>query len=127
MDNLKAHITLDAIEFARSHFIDVLTLPPHTSHRLQPLDVGFFGPLKTRLNEALMNWQNRNRYAKPTQHDIPAILKIPFNDSAKPDTAINAFSKTGIWVRASNGPNRHILNPDEFYPENGDYNEQGSM
>ena len=31
------------------HAIDLLILPPHTSHVLQPLDVGVFAPLKRAL------------------------------------------------------------------------------
>ncbi|XP_076128435.1 uncharacterized protein LOC143109550 [Alosa pseudoharengus] len=39
LDNLKAHISLKAIEMSKSNGIVLLTLPPHTSHRMQPLDV----------------------------------------------------------------------------------------
>jgi len=34
----------------------MLTIPSHTSHRLQPLDVTFFGPLKNRYNHELDKW-----------------------------------------------------------------------
>ncbi|KAG5870227.1 hypothetical protein JTB14_029101 [Gonioctena quinquepunctata] len=34
--------TLEALELARNNGIRLLQLPSHTSHRLQPLDVGFF-------------------------------------------------------------------------------------
>jgi hypothetical protein len=33
--------------------INLTNLPPHTSHRLQPLDIGIFGPLKRNLTKHL--------------------------------------------------------------------------
>ena len=36
---------LAAIEMAREARAVIVSLPPHTTHRLQPLDVAFFGPL----------------------------------------------------------------------------------
>lgn len=46
LDNHTSHISLQIYNFCKSNGIALLTLPPHTSHRLQPLDVTFFGPLK---------------------------------------------------------------------------------
>ena len=34
------------MNFAKKNDIHVLSLPPYTSHRMQPLDVTFYGPLK---------------------------------------------------------------------------------
>ena len=39
-------MTVDFLEFARDHRIAVVLLPAHSSHLLQPLDVGLFGPLQ---------------------------------------------------------------------------------
>ena len=40
LDRHGSHITIDVIEYARSNEIHLLCLPSHTSHILQPLDVG---------------------------------------------------------------------------------------
>ena len=45
LDNHSSHMYLPAINYARRHGIEFLTIPPHISHRLQPLDRTFFGPL----------------------------------------------------------------------------------
>ena len=34
LDNHQSHISLQAVEFARTHGIVLLTIPPHTSHKL---------------------------------------------------------------------------------------------
>jgi hypothetical protein len=46
MDGHGSHITANVIAFCIRHAIDLLILPPHTSHTLQPLDVSVFSPLK---------------------------------------------------------------------------------
>ncbi|KAH9631736.1 hypothetical protein HF086_014737 [Spodoptera exigua] len=46
LDNHTSHVSLNAVKFARENNIVMLTLPPHGSHKLQPLDRSFFSPLK---------------------------------------------------------------------------------
>jgi hypothetical protein len=46
MDGHSSHITGDLIALCIENDIDLLILPPHCSHLLQPLDVGVYGPLK---------------------------------------------------------------------------------
>ena len=45
-DGHGSHMTYLTIATARENGIIILCLPPHTSHALQPLDVGVFAPLK---------------------------------------------------------------------------------
>jgi len=49
MDGHGSHITANVIAHCMEHAIDLLILPPHTSHVLQPLDVSVFAPLKRAL------------------------------------------------------------------------------
>jgi hypothetical protein len=46
-DGHGSHTTLEWVTLARSNNIILFFLPPHTTHWLQPLDVGCFGPLQT--------------------------------------------------------------------------------
>jgi DDE superfamily endonuclease len=48
-----SHISADFISYCIQHRIDVILLPPHSSHMLQPLDVAVFGPLKTAISNQL--------------------------------------------------------------------------
>lgn len=48
-DGHSSHITAKVIAYAMEHAIDLLILPPHCSHILQPLDVGVFALLKRAL------------------------------------------------------------------------------
>ena len=59
-DNLSSHITLETIELARDHGLSLVTLPPHYSHKLQPLDVGVFGAFKRFYSSICNDWHLSN-------------------------------------------------------------------
>jgi hypothetical protein len=44
LDNHISHCSLEAVIFCRENHITLLSIPPHGSHKIQPLDCGFFGP-----------------------------------------------------------------------------------
>jgi hypothetical protein len=54
--NHASHCSLAAILFCRDHHFTLLTLPPHASHKLQPLDKGFLRPLKTAYASEVQKW-----------------------------------------------------------------------
>ena len=49
LDGHGSHITASFIAGCINYNIDLLVLPPHTSHILQPLDISLFAPLKRAL------------------------------------------------------------------------------
>jgi hypothetical protein len=51
LDGHGSHVTGSFIMHCMDHRIALMRLPPHTSHVLQPLDVGLFGPLRTALSK----------------------------------------------------------------------------
>lgn len=55
-DGHVSHVSIEAIEFARANDIHLLCLPSHTTHILQPLDVGVFKSFKTNFNKACSNY-----------------------------------------------------------------------
>lgn len=50
-----SHITIDFVTFASDDHITILTFPPHCSHRLQPLDVSFYGSFEARYRRPRMH------------------------------------------------------------------------
>jgi hypothetical protein len=52
-DGHDSHISSDFIAFCIQKRIHIILLPPHSSHLLQPLDVGIFSPLKRALSKQI--------------------------------------------------------------------------
>ncbi|XP_021706502.1 uncharacterized protein LOC110678188 [Aedes aegypti] len=57
LDGHSSHTkNLTFVERARESFVTVVCLPPHCSHKLQPLDISFMGPLKTSFSQAVEDY-----------------------------------------------------------------------
>ena len=52
-DGHSSHITVELIELAKENNIHILCLPSHTTHLLQPLDVGVFNSFKHHIGRTL--------------------------------------------------------------------------
>ncbi|KJZ69849.1 hypothetical protein HIM_10749 [Hirsutella minnesotensis 3608] len=55
-DGHSSHVNMDFLEWCDQHRIIVAVFPPHSTHRLQPLDVSLFGPLSTAYTNQLIQW-----------------------------------------------------------------------
>lgn len=70
-----------------------MSFPPHTSHKLQPLDVGIFGPFKAKLKVAFNNWHINHPGKALSTYDIPALAKIAQFQSFTAKNITSAFKK----------------------------------
>jgi hypothetical protein len=60
LDNHEPHLSVTAINVAKENWIVMLTLPPHRSYKLQPLDCTVFGPYKAYFNACFNDWMLSN-------------------------------------------------------------------
>lgn len=97
LDGHASHKELAVIEYARKHHIHLLSTPPHTTHKLQPLDRTFFKPFKAAFATASSAWMRRNPAARITDYDIAALVDEAFSRAARLDIAQNGFKCTGIY------------------------------
>jgi hypothetical protein len=44
-DNLSSHVSLEVISLCRENNIEYVCLPPNSTDKMQPLDVGIFGSI----------------------------------------------------------------------------------
>ena len=95
LDNHSSHISLSSYNFCRENGVYLLSLPPHSSHRLQPLDVTFHGPLKTAFNKECD--VHMREYSKIIMSDVPIIFKRAFIKVAKVEKGVSGFRTTGIY------------------------------
>ncbi|XP_051168424.1 uncharacterized protein LOC127286152 [Leptopilina boulardi] len=59
LDNHLSHLSIEAIDIAVANGVHILSFPPHCSHKLQPLDVSVFGPMKTYYKSQCAAWQKK--------------------------------------------------------------------
>ncbi|XP_046662227.1 uncharacterized protein LOC124370172 [Homalodisca vitripennis] len=96
VDNHRTHITLEAINLCRDNHIVMVGFPPHTTHRLQPLDVSFFGSLKTFYSQACDNFMVNNPGQTISDFKIGELLTIAYFKAATVGNAVSGFRSTGI-------------------------------
>ena len=51
LDRHNSHVTLEVVRTAMESGLDIISLPSHTSHALQPLDVACFAPFQDCIQE----------------------------------------------------------------------------
>jgi hypothetical protein len=56
VDGHGSHVTTNFACYCMLHSIDLLVLPPHTLHKLQPLDVGVSAPLEAAMKDLARKW-----------------------------------------------------------------------
>lgn len=59
LDNHSSHLHIETLNLAKEAGI-MLSFPPHCSHKLQPLDVSVFGPLKKYCAASQDTWLRNN-------------------------------------------------------------------
>jgi hypothetical protein len=78
--------------------IVVLILPPHSTHRLQPLDLGCFGPLTQKYSEKLQIIMFEGiGYVGMTKRMFWSVFKPAWEESFSEENITSAFAKAGIW------------------------------
>ena len=51
LDGHNSHVTLEVVKSTMDFGLDIISLPSHTSHALQPLDVNYFKPFKSTFRQ----------------------------------------------------------------------------
>ena len=97
LDNHASHISLAAIDKCKKLGIILLTIPPKTSHRLQPLDVSIFSPFKTAYNSAMNAWIQSHPGKKVTIYDIPQLVCQAQINAMISRNVLSRFQITGTW------------------------------
>lgn len=97
LDNHESHLSIESLELAKSNGITILTLPPHSSHKTQPLDVGVFKPFKCFYNATMDSWMMSHPGQPVTIYEVGAFIGEAYQKAMTPMTIANAFKKTGIF------------------------------
>jgi hypothetical protein len=98
VDNLSSHISAEVIELYKAHNIAYVCLLPNSTDKLQPLDVGFFGPMKHTWRNQLKAYSDKDPAADLLQKTEFLKMLKELLDTLKPGLLLpNAFEKCGLW------------------------------
>jgi len=97
MDGHGSHISIELIELARSKDIYLLCLPSHTTHVLQPLDVGVFKSFKSNFSKACSKYLAANPGRVITSDKLASLVAEAWPLSLTPLYILAGFKKTGIY------------------------------
>ncbi|XP_055922503.1 uncharacterized protein LOC129953377 [Eupeodes corollae] len=111
LDNHESHLSIESLELAKTNGVTMLTLPPHSSHKTQPLDVGLFKPFKCIYNACMDSWMMRHPGQPVTIYDVGALVGEAYQKSMTPTSITNAFKKTGIYPF-----DRNVFGEVDFLP-----------
>ncbi|KAK5996508.1 MFS-type transporter clz9-like protein [Cladobotryum mycophilum] len=108
IDGFTGHTTLEFIEYCIEFDIVVAVFPPHSTHILQPLDVGVFQPLKNSqqkvlralLQSSLLNF---------SRLDFLTSFKRTYDEGFTRHNIITGFEKSGIYPPSSGPAIRALL------------------
>ncbi|XP_053391184.1 uncharacterized protein LOC128554006 [Mercenaria mercenaria] len=108
-DGHRSHINMPVIEWAQHNNILLFVLPAHTSHALQPLDVGCFGPLQ-KIYEC-HKFLRECPETKITRYNVAALGSSSYVKGLSNSNLRSAFEKTGIYPF-----NPSAISDDQFAP-----------
>ena len=109
-DGFGTHETLEILEFCLANNITLCRLTSHTSHKLQPCDVGPFAPLKTAYRDEVERL-NRGRVDKVGKEHF-TYLYSPARDTALTKRNIRVgWTATGLFPFNPERVLKHIPKP----------------
>ena len=122
LDGHSSHVTTSVIRFCVSNKIPLLCLPAHTTHILQPLDVGVFAPLSIIYANHV---HRRSRFGASYSIDKIDFLEIfqqSRNEAITSANIISAWAKTGLNPYNPQLVLQHYPEKDNDKGESKEYN-----
>ena len=96
-DGHSSHVTIELIELARANDIHLLCLPAHTTHILQPLDVGVFKSFKSHFSKACHRYMMKFPGRVVTSDSISSLVGEAWPHAFTPLNVLGGFKKCGIY------------------------------
>lgn len=109
MDSHESHIQIEALDYCRQNGITIVTFPPHTTNKLQPLDRSVFKSLKVNYNATCNDWMLSNPGKTISIYEVSTLFGKSYPRAISPENIINGFKCTGIWPLDCN-----VFNDDDY-------------
>jgi hypothetical protein len=118
-DGHNSHITLEVARAAKNVDLDLISLPSHTSHALQPLDVFVFKPFKQFFREYGDFWMSRHINQPATKQVLAQWVSLALRKALFESNISSGFRATGIYPLDCHAVDKY-LQPSETYCAEGE-------
>ena len=98
-DGYNSHLSYAVAKLAMDNNVHLICLPPHTSHALQPFDVGCFKSAKSMWH-TICSCKGRSRMGRKRMgkdHFPEMIGGVHDHMVANPQLTVNGWKHTGLW------------------------------
>jgi hypothetical protein len=95
VDGHESHNSAAFHQYCTEHKIVTLCMPPHSSHLLQPLDVGCFAPLKRAYYAEIDSWTRYSVTQVKKETFLPAF-RIAFDKAITTENILASFRGAGL-------------------------------
>jgi hypothetical protein len=98
IDGHGSHVNMKFLTWCAEHHILVAVYPPHSTHRLQPLDVCMFSPLAIAYSQELDAFLHRSQgLSSISKRDFFGLFWNAYDRSFTADNIASGWSKTGLY------------------------------
>lgn len=101
-DNHESHLSISVLNLAKDNGVTILTFPPHSTNKMQPLDVGVFKAFSTCYNASVDTWLMQHPGKPFTIYEVAECVGFAHEKALTPSNIINAFKKCGIYPYDAN-------------------------
>ena len=115
-DGHASHISVQLIELARANGVHILCLPAHSTHLLQPLDLGVFKSFKVSFSKACSHYLSQHPGRVVTNDKIALLVSSAVSSSFTPNNIMGGFRKAGIYPLNPGAIDDKMLCPSKAFP-----------
>lgn len=113
LDGHSSHETFALLELAESQNIHIISLPPHTTHALQPLDKAVFGPFNRAYNKACSEYLSASPVNAVNKWTFPHLFKLAWDEGVTVQNVKSGFSACGIYPLNPGAVTQSLFLPSE--------------
>ena len=126
LDGHSSHIDYATGKFCRQNRIELICLPPHTSHVTQPLDKGIFGPFKHEYRKLCNEFCQTHPGTSVDKFTFGRVFGKSYMKVCNKENIVNSFRSTGLWPVNSEAVDYAKMESSKSFPVLEDISEQNT-
>lgn len=96
-DNHESHFDPIPMQTAKKNGVHIITIPPHCSDKMQPLDICVYRSTKSAYNTAVDDWLTNHPGRTVSIYEVGGIFNTAFERSMTPSNIQSGFQTSGIF------------------------------